>query len=90
MRLDDYITEQGLSRAAFAAKLGMSEASLSRICRGAQNITSATMRSIGELTRGAVTPNDLVEINHVAGPTRAEQLFETGKSEVSTAQGAAA
>lgn len=60
MTLDDYLRTDGVSAKALAAELHISEASLSRIRRGEQNITRETIRQIVEATAGAVTADDLV------------------------------
>lgn len=66
MTLDDYLRDQQISGADFAARLNISEASLSRIRRGEQNITRETIRQIVEETGGVVTAEVLV-FGHCAG-----------------------
>lgn len=61
MTLDEYLdTEGAKSPAILAEEIGMSEASLSRIRRGKQNITLEVVRKIIDATRGAVTADGLV------------------------------
>lgn len=60
MDLDTYLRDEGISGAEFAARLGLSEASLSRIRRGDQNITRETIRAIVEASEGRVTAEALV------------------------------
>ena len=60
MDLDSYLREDRISGADFAAQLGMSEASLSRIRRGDQNITRETIRAIVAASGGKVTAEALV------------------------------
>lgn len=51
---------QSLSLDAFAAKLGVSKTSMSRIETGKQNVSLALARRITALTGGEVTANDMV------------------------------
>lgn len=60
MTLDTYLRKHKISGAAFALRLGISEASLSRIRRGEQNITSELIRAIISETRGKVTADAIV------------------------------
>lgn len=60
MTLDQYLRDNQISAADFAAKLNLSEASLSRIRRGDQNITRETIRQIVEASGGEVTAECLV------------------------------
>lgn len=60
MSLDEFLRSDATSAKALAAALGISEASLSRIRRGEQNITRETIRAIVEATGGAVTAEELV------------------------------
>lgn len=60
MDLDTYLRDNGISGATFAAGLAISEASLSRIRRGEQNIGREMIRQIVELTGGVVTAEALV------------------------------
>ena len=55
MNLDTYLRDHSISGADFAAQLGISEASLSRIRRGDQNITRETIRQIVEQTGAQFT-----------------------------------
>ena len=60
MTLDAYLREHNISGADFAQRLGISEASITRIRRGEQNISRELMRSIIEQSGGAVTADALV------------------------------
>lgn len=60
MSLDEFLRRDATSAKALAAALGISEASLSRIRRGEQNITRETIRAIVEAIGGAVTAEELV------------------------------
>lgn len=60
MTLDAYLTKHSISGADFAALLGISEASLSRIRAGKQNITRELMRKIVEHSKGKVSLTSLV------------------------------
>jgi hypothetical protein len=64
MTLDQYLSLPGSPMAAeFGARCEppISEASISRIRRGEQNITRETMRSIIEASSGLVTADGLVK-----------------------------
>lgn len=61
MTLDQFLSTEGSpTPAEFAAKIGVSEASISRIRKGTQNITRDLMRSIIEASEHKVTPEGLV------------------------------
>lgn len=65
MNLDIYLRDTGTTAAEFAERLEISEASLSRIRRGDQNISRDLIRLIVEQSDGAVTADDLVFNSHV-------------------------
>lgn len=82
MTLDDFLNDFPGGARAFAPLIAMTETSLSRIRRGEQNISRATIRQIVEATGGAVTANDLVFGNrHGADATLPALLPPTGQSE---------
>ncbi|MDO8534384.1 MAG: helix-turn-helix transcriptional regulator [Xanthobacteraceae bacterium] len=60
MHLADYLKHHDLTRAAFASKIGRSEATVSRIVRGINGPNRTTMRAIRDATGGKVTPNDFL------------------------------
>ena len=60
MDLDTYLREVSIDARQFAAQIGMTEASLSRIRRGQQNITRDTMKRIIAASGGKVTLESLV------------------------------
>ncbi len=60
MDLDTYLRETGTDAAAFAERVGLTTASISRIRRGQQNISRETIRAIVAATDGAVTAEALV------------------------------
>lgn len=60
MDLDSYLRANGISGTEFAVLLDITEASLSRIRRGNQNISRDLIRRIVELTGGSVTLESLV------------------------------
>lgn len=61
MTLDQYLCSEGAPPAAeFAAKVGISEASLSRIRKGAQNVSRNVMRDIIMASGSKVTADSLV------------------------------
>jgi plasmid maintenance system antidote protein VapI len=62
MTLDQYLSSDGApTAAAFASKVGISEASITRIRRGEQNITRDVMLRIIQQSGGKVTPDGLVQ-----------------------------
>jgi DNA-binding transcriptional regulator YdaS (Cro superfamily) len=63
MTLDQYLKTEGAPTAGeFGAKVGLSEASISRIRKGEQNITRDVMRSIIMATGGKVSAEGLLVI----------------------------
>lgn len=61
MTLDAYLRAEGAPSAAdFAAAVGISEASLSRIRKGIQNVSRDTMRDIIAKSGGKITADSLV------------------------------
>lgn len=61
MTLDQFLRSDGAPTAAeFGAKVGLSEASISRIRKGRQNITRDLMRAIVAASDGKVTPEGLM------------------------------
>lgn len=61
MTLDQYLRSKGAPTAAeFGAKVGLSEASISRIRKGEQNITRDVMLSIIAASGNKVTADALV------------------------------
>lgn len=60
MTIDDYLKLHGITAAKFAEKIGISEASLSRIRRGEQNITRDLMRQIIEASEGKIGAEALI------------------------------
>lgn len=63
MDLNQYLTAENITAADFGARMvpPMSEASLSRIRRGEQNISLDVVRRIIEASGGKVTADALVE-----------------------------
>lgn len=59
MRLAAWFKLTKTKRTVFAGKIDVSAVSVTRIERGTQNITLATVHKIFEATGEAVTPNDL-------------------------------
>lgn len=55
-----YIAERGLTLEAFAKRVDLSTASVSRIVRGLQRPDWDTMMAISRETGGEVTPNDFI------------------------------
>ena len=63
MTLDQYLTSTGITASDFgtACDPPISEASISRIRRGEQNIPRATMQSIIAASKGKVSADSLVK-----------------------------
>lgn len=63
MTLDQYLTAENITAADFGARCAppISEASISRIRRGGQNIASDTMLSIIAASAGKVTAEGLLQ-----------------------------
>ena len=60
MTLNDYLEAKSISGADFAALVGVSEASLSRIRKGEQNITRELMQRIITASGGKIKADTLV------------------------------
>jgi DNA-binding transcriptional regulator YdaS (Cro superfamily) len=61
MTLDQFLGAPGAPTSAdFAADVGISEASISRIRKGAQNITRDVMREIIRASKGKVSADSLL------------------------------
>ena len=60
MTLDQFMAAREMTGVVLAAQLEISEASLTRIRRGEQNISRDLIRRIVEATGGAVSSDDLV------------------------------
>jgi transcriptional regulator with XRE-family HTH domain len=59
MTLNDYLDRYGLKQAAFAKRVGVSQAAICRYCNG-RRPASAQIDAIMKATGGAVTANDFV------------------------------
>lgn len=59
-KLDDYLRSNDLTNAAFAQKLGVSEATVSRVRNGKQTPSWDLIIGISTATDGAITPNDFL------------------------------
>lgn len=60
MQLADWLRQNGLTAQAFAAQVGTSHATVSRLCRGRQRPSMELAQTIAAMTRGAVMPNDFM------------------------------
>lgn len=65
MTLDEYLRQPGVTAAEFAQKVDLTEASISRIRKGGQNIRRDVIRRIVSATGGAVTADELI-FDHAA------------------------
>lgn len=61
MQLNAYLADRNETQAAFAGRVGTSEANLSRILAGQQRPRAGLMERIRAATGGAVTPNDFFD-----------------------------
>lgn len=61
--LDAYLKDNGISNAAFAKKVGASEATISRLRSGKQTPSFPLVARIAAETDGSVTPNDFLPPN---------------------------
>lgn len=59
MKLAAYLSQAGMSRAAFAAKIGTSRQNVARWCEGVTPRRDDLMRILAE-TEGQVAPNDFI------------------------------
>lgn len=72
MKLNDFLSSHGVSKSAFAKKIGTTTATVSRIADGLVVPRRALMHAIHHHTGGEVTPNDLVEL-YPPDPTQDDQ-----------------
>lgn len=64
MKLDLWLKRAAVTRTAFAARLGVSPATITALCNGeAPWMSRETAGRIAELTGGAVTPNDFIGLS---------------------------
>jgi len=66
MTLTDYLAEQKMSHAAFAERIGVSQAAVTRYARGARFPHRAILAKIRDATGGAVTVSDFFEAREAA------------------------
>ncbi len=60
MKLQDYITQSGLTDAQFAERVGVSQPHINKIRRGVVSPSLSVAERIMEATNGKVTPNDFL------------------------------
>jgi transcriptional regulator with XRE-family HTH domain len=72
MKLDQFISESGLSRADFAKAIGVSEVSVTRYIGGSRIPRPVVLAKISEVTKGSVTPNDFLLASGVAPASQPE------------------
>lgn len=71
VKLDDYLKDAKLTNAAFAERLAVSEATISRLRNGKQAPSWDLIQRIVAETSGKITPNDFLSPEYAA-PTSAE------------------
>jgi transcriptional regulator with XRE-family HTH domain len=59
-KLDSYLEANGLTASAFAARLGVSEATISRLRKGKQSPSWDLIQRIAAETSGQIEPNDFL------------------------------
>src|SRR5437867_3336586 len=73
MKLDIWLTRAGITRLAFAKRLGVSPGTITSLCNGeAPWMSRDTAERIAGLTGGAVTPNDFIGLK---GPRDEERAM---------------
>ena len=65
MKLSDYLTKQGITDAAFAEQIGMSQSQVSRLRRGKCSPSFATIRRVAKATNNKVRLADWFAVNVV-------------------------
>jgi 3,4-dihydroxy 2-butanone 4-phosphate synthase / GTP cyclohydrolase II len=61
MKLGEWLTRNGVSRVAFARRIGVTPGAVTQLCNSAQAwMSRGTAEMIARETRGAVTPNDFL------------------------------
>lgn len=81
MKLRDYLAATATSHAAFATRIGVSQAAVSRYVSGARIPGPAQMARIAAATAGAVTANDFYP---AAAPSPAPGFAERGQQPIET------
>lgn len=66
MRLTEYLSQQGIKRTEFAAKLDVSPGTITGWCKGTFWPSKENAKRIVEETGGAVSPNDFLETEDAA------------------------
>ncbi len=80
MKLRDYLAATSISHSAFASRIGVSQAAVSRYASGARIPGAAQMASIVEATNGGVSANDF----YPSDPTPAAGFHERGLPPIET------
>ncbi len=62
MTVDQYLSAEGITAADFAKRVGLTEASISRIRSGRQNITLDVIRRIIAASDGSISAASLVDM----------------------------
>jgi predicted transcriptional regulator len=66
MTLTDWLAKENLSHAAFAERIGVSQAAVTRYVRGARFPHRGVLSRIKAETNGAVTFSDFLEVEEAA------------------------
>jgi transcriptional regulator with XRE-family HTH domain len=61
MKLSAYLDREGIKGAEFARRTGLSEATISLLCRGEIWVSRKSAKKIADASNGEVTANDFME-----------------------------
>lgn len=61
MKLADYIAQEGITNAEFARRSGLSEGTISLLCKDESWLKRETAERVLRASSGAVTPNDFLD-----------------------------
>ena len=66
MQLSEWLSQQGIKRKDFAARIGVSPQTITGWCKGTFWIDRDKAQKVFDETGGEVTPTDLMQSNEVA------------------------
>ena len=73
MKLADWLETNQVTAHAFAQRIGRAPSTVTRLIRGRHTPDAATMKSIIEVTDGAVLPNDFFDVPTGGTPTQPDE-----------------
>ena len=68
--LDRYLISEGVTGREFAARIGLSQAMISRLCTGRARPSLKIALAIRDATKGAVQPFSFLEVNPASAPIK--------------------